>query len=219
MMDDELRQLEQKSLKGDLDATLKLSRLRQRARLAPGPCWVGIDPGKSGYVALLGADNSLRTWATPVIEVSKGDGSEHIYDLRAVAQIGRELAAAKPKIVMLERQQPAYVAPGQQKAFNNLVRASFAIGYGFAMWETILTCFDLHYETVMPASWMKKMQLTAPSKITDRAERAKARKGTSVEMAMATWPAHDFRRTPRCKPSPDQCEAALLAEFGRRTYG
>jgi hypothetical protein len=174
--------------------------------------WAGIDPGKAGYVAVIHADGHLQTWPVPLNE--EGD-----YALSGVDAVGRALASCSPRLVMLERQQPAYRAPGQDKAFNNLVRASFVIGYGFAMWEMLLTTFRIPYELVMPSVWKKQMRLTAAKEVTERGARAKAAKGNSVTLAIRLWPNHDFRRTPRCKPSPDQCEAALLAEYGRRKHG
>jgi hypothetical protein len=171
--------------------------------------WVGIDPGKQGYVVAL-KDSMLEAWPVPVTE----DG----YDLPGVIRIVGQLARWNIACVMLERQQPAYRAPGQDKVFNNLVRASFMIGYGFAMWETALTAFSIKYDLVMPGVWKKQMGLTAAKDVTERAARAKVTKGNSVALAMSLWPTHDFRRTPRCKPSPDQCEAALLAEYGRRKH-
>jgi hypothetical protein len=214
-MDENLRELERRSRAGDLDASLSLARARERAGIVPqqvpSVCWAGIDPGKSGYVVAITPDG-LRSWPAPVDD----DG---VYDLGRAMTVVRELAALRPRRVMLERQQPAYRAPGQEKAFNNFVRASFMIGYGFAMWETALVMAGLDYDLVMPGVWKKAMSLTASKEVTERADRAKAVKGNSVALAMSLWPSHDFRRTPRCKPSPDQCEAALLAEYGRRKHG
>lgn len=216
MADDELRELERRSLSGDLDATLKLARARERAGLAraegDGATWVGIDPGKQGYAVAILSDGSLRSWPAPVDD----DGA---YDLNKARETVQALVALAPRHVMLERQQAAYRAPGQDKAFNNLVMASFKIGYGFALWEMALVMAGLDYDLVMPNVWKKAMGLTAPKEVTERQDRAKAVKGNSVDLATKLWPDHDFRRTPRCKPSSDQCEAALLAEYGRRKHG
>jgi hypothetical protein len=215
-MDEELRELERRSRAGDLDAAARLQRSRERAgtMLAepPSEVWVGIDPGKKGYVVALCPGGTLQSWSAPV-------DAEEDYDLGRAVDIVRALAALKPRKVMLERQQPAYRAPGQDKGFNNLVRASFMVGYGFALWETALVMAGLDYDLVMPSVWKKAMGLTASKEVTERAERAKAVKGNSIALATSLWPNHDFRRTTRCKPSPDQAEAALLAEYGRRKHG
>lgn len=210
-MDDEIRELERRSRAGDLDASVLLHRRRERAGLLTVETWGGIDPGKQGYVVVI-TPTGLRSWPAPVDE-------EGAYDLPLAVNIVREVSALRPRKIMVERQQPAYRAPGQDKAFNNLVRASFTVGYGFAMWETALVMAGLEYDLVMPSVWKKAMGLTAGKEVTERAERAKAVKGNSVALATDLWPKHDFRRTPRCKPSPDQCEAALLAEYGRRKHG
>lgn len=215
-MDEELRDLERRSKNGDISATAALVRARARIGHPSADVWAGIDPGKMGWAVVLKPDGTLKTWAAPVVEEEDGPAK---YDLRVAVEVAREFKALGVRIVMLERQQPAYRAPGQDKAFNNLVRASFTIGYGFAMWETALTAADVKYELVMPGVWKKGMGITASKEVTERAARAQAVKGNSVNLAALLWPEHDFRRTPRCKPSPDQAEAALLAEYGRRKYG
>jgi hypothetical protein len=184
-----------------------------------GEVWVGIDPGKKGYVVALKPNGVLESWPVPLKGGEEDDGDYGDYDLPGVISIVAQFARWDVAGVMLERQQPAYRAPGQEKVYNNLVRASFMIGYGFALWETALTAFNIPYDLVMPGVWKKQMGLTAPKEVTERSERAKATKGNSVALASSLWPKHDFKRTPRCKPSPDQCEAALLAEYGRRKHG
>lgn len=175
--------------------------------------WCGIDPGKTGYVAVLLPNGMLRTWPIPVDE-------EGNYNEAAIRDIVMELVALGVRDVMLERQQPAYPRPGQNLAANVLVKASFMIGYGYALWVMALRMVGVTPRVVMPGVWKRAMGIAVTKdEGVPLKGRRKAGKAKAVALATSQHPLHDFRRTPKSQPSPDQCEAVLLAEYGRVTYG
>ena len=192
------------------------------AQSAGGLVWAGIDPGKHGYVVAIHPDNTLTSWPNPV----DGDGDYLLLELLSVA---RELARLGVHHVTVEAQQPTHMRPGQQAAgmMNSAVRASFMTGYGFALWEMALTAAGFKrigktdapggsYDFAWPSHWKKQMGITVPKGF-DGSRETEA-KNLARMCAVAMWPDHDFRKNARSKPSPDQCEAALIALYGMQKH-
>jgi len=169
----------------------------------------GIDPGKHGWVVVEMSDGTLRSWQVPVDEDGK-------YDLKAFKVIALELKRLGVTHITLEAQQPTRLRGSQPGMANNAVRASFMTGYGFALWEMVLTMVGIDYDLAWPSAWKKKMGILAPSSVKDQKKREKETKRLAIAEGQRLHPDHDFRRTPRCKPSHDQCEAALLIHYGRK---
>lgn len=177
-----------------------------------GAIWGGIDSGKKGASALVFPDGSIKSWRTPLI-------GGKVYDLMAVARIVREMRTLGVKLVILERQQPAH---SQGPGGNNAVRASFGIGYGYAMWQTALVMAGVPHEIVAPGVWKKRMGIAVPSSFGDQKARQKEAKRRSVTLCQRMHPEHDLRWNPghhSSKPSHDQAEAILLADYGERHVG
>ena len=167
-------------------------------------------------------DGTLRGWQIPTYEVppkKKGDRKRTKYDLPKIVDIVAALKRLGVTCVTLEAQQPTHMRASQGNMANNAVRASFTTGYGFALWEMALTMAGIDYILAWPSAWKKKMGIQAPSEMKDQKARERETKRLAVQEAQAIWPDHDFRRTPRCQPSPDQCEAALLVRYGRAKRG
>jgi hypothetical protein len=181
--------------------------------------WAGIDPGKHGYVVVLLPDDSIKSWKAPVDE----DGNYILADMVRVAQTLKGMGVWH---VTLEGQQPTRLRAGQknQGAANSAVRSSFMTGYGFACWEMALTVAGFSkmakggeagctYDLAWPSHWKKKMGITVEKDFEGNRETEK--KNRARRLATAQWPSHDFRISSRARlPSPDQCEAALLALYG-----
>ena len=167
----------------------------------------GIDPGKTGWVVAELPDGTLRSWKIPVTDENK-------YDRRGIIDIAYDMVKVGVTHVTLEAQQPTRLRGSQGPMANNAVRASFMTGYGFALWELILDVVGIETNLAWPSAWKKKMGITAPSDVKDQKKREKAAKANAIKAAADEWPDHDFRRTPRCGPSHDMSEAALLIRYG-----
>lgn len=181
--------------------------------------WAGIDPGKHGYVVAVHPNDKLEAWPAPLDD----DGN---YIEADMLNIAAALKAMGVLHVTLEAQQPTHLRPGQQRAgmANSAVRASFMTGFGFALWRMALIAagfvevtFDQQpgntFSLAWPSHWKKKMGITVPKGFTGN--RDTEVKNLARERATQQWPDHDFRKSSRArKPSPDQCEAALLAMYG-----
>jgi hypothetical protein len=102
--------------------------------------------------------------------------------------------------VFIERCQ-SFPGQGISSAFN------YGRHYGELL--GVLVACQTPHTTVHPRVWTKVMHAGAS------AGEPKAR---SMEVAKRLFPGHDWRATPRCKKDSDgKIDAALLAEFGRRT--
>jgi hypothetical protein len=178
-------------------------------------CPAGLDPGKDGWAVAEMPDGSLRTWKIPTIEVKKAGTKKKStqYDLDGVIAMLRDMKAVGVSHVTLEAQQPTRLR-GSQAGANNAVRASFMTGYGFALWELGLKMVGIDYHKAWPSAWKRKMGITAPKGTADK-QREKVTKQLSREAGQRLYPEHNFI-PPRCRvASHDQCEAALLIQYGK----
>lgn len=191
----------------DFSADVGLESPHERQGSA-GAVHGGIDPGKQGAAALL-LPSGPRVWRTPVLVDGK------TYDLVAVVRIMREWKALGVTHVMLERQVPSHAAGTGRKTGAS---SAFKIGYGYAVWEVALVAAGISYTAVMPGVWKKRMGIQAPRTV-KKDDRPKWSKAKAVQECQQAFPEHELRWNPShpaSKPSPDQAEAILLAEYGRR---
>ena len=100
--------------------------------------YIGIDPGKSGAMAMIGEDGIT---VLPVSETT------YLAHLRALSQPSRENAR-----VCLEH---VSAMPGQG------VTSMFNFGKGFGWILGALDAFGLSYELVRPQKWKKEFSITA----------------------------------------------------------
>ena len=159
-------------------------------------------------------DGTIRAWKTPTIGKT--------YDLGSVRRIVLEMKAIGVKLVIVERQQASYIKRGPkiEKRANQQVRNSFQVGYGYAMWQTALLMAGVPHEIVMPAVWKKRMGILVPG--TFKGDREKEAKRRSIVLCQRRHPEHDLRWNPdhhSSKPSADQAEAILLADYGALHVG
>ena len=168
--------------------------------------FAGIDPGKKGHIALIDEAGVRETWEMPTVGKT--------YDLGGVARIAHTLAARGVLHVTLDRQQPAYNR-GKAAANNSFTKASFGIGYGYALWQMALFMAHVPHSVVLPAVWKRVMGVLVPSSVKGTKERQKAAKEQSVGACQTIYPDVDLRRNDRCRVAcPDKAEAILLARYG-----
>ena len=150
---------------------------------------LGVDPGLDGGLALLGADG-LQVERIPVIEAARRD----IYVL-ALADL---IKGWHPQIAYVER---VHAMPKQG------VTSSFRFGEVAGIIRGVIVALGIPLTYCTPQEWQKEMLAGA----------AKGDKGVAMRRAVELWPDVDFKATARCKlPHSGMCDAALIAEFGRR---
>ena len=88
------------------------------------------------------------------------------------------------------------------------VRSTFSIGFGFGIWQGLLTALQMPFELVSPQRWQREMFAGVNRDDT---------KAASALVAQRLRPDVDWRATPRCrKPHDGLTDAFCIAEYGRR---
>lgn len=156
---------------------------------------IGIDPGLSGAVAILGANGVyLALHDTPSIHVPKvGARKAHNdYHAGAMTAILEPYAELADTHVFIEDSQ---AMPGQG------LSSTWKTGYGFGLWVGIICSLGMRYDRIRPVKWKKSLGLTSEK------EHCRAR---AIEL---------FQRAPlsrRCDHG--RAEALLIAWYGLSTY-
>lgn len=157
---------------------------------------LGIDPGKTGALALLDGDSFelVNVYDQPIIATGKrGD-----FDIAAMVTLVEHL---RPDKIALERVRPM---PSQGIGAKMGSVSAFTFGGGFYAWRTIAACLRIPLILVTPQQWKKVMMNGCP-----RGETDAQRKEASRQRALQLWPdkADRFKR----KKDHARAEAALIA--------
>lgn len=164
---------------------------------------IGVDPGKSGALAVIDSDGSVvDLQPTPMIRGGQGGRDE--YDIRAISTylMAMKLKSGGALFVTVEKSQP--LPPKMGGSIANFQRGASR------GWEWLLVALGVSYQLVSPRSWQAAMHAGAPGADT---------KQRSIIAAQRLFPIADMKRSPRCKgPDDGIAEALLLAEYGRRTH-
>lgn len=150
---------------------------------------IGIDPGKSGAIAMVEAGHILFVEDTPVITAKKGKAQ---YDERAMFRLLESAVNSGAKKIVLEK---VSAMPGQG------VTSMFSFGQGFGLWLGMMAALPISYELVTPQRWKGAMLADIPG------DDQKAR---SVIAAKRMFPGLEFAR----KKDHGRAEAILLAAWG-----
>ena len=154
--------------------------------------YVGIDPGKHGFIAVLRGDGGTEFLS---IEDS-GD--------REVSEFLRVLAAAECYAVIED----------VHAIFGASAKATFEFGYCKGWLVGLLPAHGIAFSMVAPKSWQQGVWERCDKVTKEGRVRPKE---TSVRCAARIFPNVDLRRNERCKTvSEDKCDALLMAEYGRR---
>lgn len=167
-----------------------------------GTTIIGIDPGLQGAIAALYPSGQLAIYDTPTTVVKGSKRGYLVGDMRSAleAACGGSPAATGDVFAVVE--EPS-AAPGL-----NSFRSGLAQGTGVGLWQGLLVGLGVPYELVLPQKWKRPLGLIGQDK------------GGSVALAQRLFPAlaGEFRG-PRGGAKDGRAEAALLAEWGRRTVG
>ncbi|GMT42971.1 MAG: hypothetical protein IEMM0002_1382 [bacterium] len=154
---------------------------------------IGIDPGLTGFVALLHADTGdVEFSQTPTLKL----GKKNDFDLTGMFNILLEYKGSGVEVI-IEHQQ-AYPKQGLSSTFN--------AGKGYGLWIMAVHALGMGYHIISPRKWQGKVY---------NGLNGGNPKEKSVIAAQRLFPDVDFRRSPRCKiPDHNKCDAALIAYYG-----
>jgi len=164
--------------------------------------YLGIDPGLSGGLALIGKDGVLWAEDMPTITVKSGKKNQRFIDLVALRTliVGALFVGipSQPVHVFIEK---VSAMPGQG------VSSMFKFGRGFGNIEAMIAAFELPFTMIHPKTWQKEMLRDIPGD----------GKGRSVLAAQRLFPDTNLVPFGCKKPSDGRADALLIAEYGRRT--
>lgn len=156
---------------------------------------IGIDPGKTGAVAIRWPDDKWSIYDCPTVKIKSGKSTKEFCDPQGMA----ELLDLPP---LIEGGIHAYIEkvgpmPGQG------VTSMFRFGEGFGMWQGILAALKIPHTMVTPQRW-KKETMQGMGKDKD-ASRIRARQLFPELCPQLNLKKHHGR-----------ADAILIAEYGRR---
>jgi len=154
---------------------------------------IGIDPGKSGAIAVINEDGAIVALAdTPLVAGG--------YDVAAMAGM---LSTYRPEDVALVVLEQSQSMPGQG------VASTFTIGVGFGLWWGVIATLGLPLEFVRPCVWVRAILKGQPGEGKARALGYVARRFPGAELT-----------PPRCRaPRDGRADALCLAVWGMGRRG
>lgn len=151
---------------------------------------LGIDPGKTGAIALVEDKKVVWVEKCPVIKPKKG---KPMYDERSMAMLIAK-AGAIDRIVL----EKVHAMPGQG------VVSMFTFGEGFGIWKGICAVTPVSYILVAPQTWKKKMladiegdcqktkSILAVHRMFPEISLKKSQHGHADAIMLAAWGFHDI---------------------------
>jgi crossover junction endodeoxyribonuclease RuvC len=167
---------------------------------------VGIDPGKSGAIAVVrdGEFEPVGLFPMPIVRSAQGRDEYDLASLRQLLKLRCFPGFADPGwrvSVVVERGQALPRSMGG-------AAANFQRGYGRGLLEGLLSGLLIPYTLVAPQVWQRAM-LAGTSGV-DTKQR-------SIIAAQRLFPGVDLRRTSKCRTLDDGlADALLLAAYARR---
>lgn len=174
--------------------------------------YAGIDPGKSGFIAIV-VDDRVLAFRIPTYKVGK---TKKEYDRREILDVIKRLAEGA--VVGLDKEGVHVVIEKQQIMPKQGASSAFTIGFGYGLLVMALEG-RVPYSEVTPSVWKREMALTLPSKDTKGMSpnvRKKRLKEIALREAQRLFPGETFIPEGGRTPNADMAEAVLLAEWGRR---
>lgn len=158
-------------------------------------CFLGIDPGLAGGIAVIGS-RLTKAERTPIVQ-----GDKRSMNLTACAAWIRHAIDANGCGVFAVIEK-VHAMPKQG------ISSSFNFGKGYGAWIGILSTLGIAYQEVTPQAW-KKTMLNGSDK---------SDKASSINRALSLFP-HIKLIPEGCRtPSDGIAEALLMAEYARRMY-
>jgi hypothetical protein len=167
--------------------------------------YIGIDPGKSGAIAIVRPGNSevhnFSTWKEHHAQIQAEIWGEENLDIFAVIELG-------------------------QKRMGERAKSAFAFGENCGGWACLLEVLGVPREFVEASKWKKAMGISvtmpkrkpdAPKPTEEQKKRARAAhkkklKELSIKRACELFP----QMVKEIGKNDNKAEALLIAEYGRR---
>ena len=161
---------------------------------------LGIDPGKTGGLALLTHDGDLvQVWDQP-------ETPEAAADLFLDIRYGKDLIGALESV----HARGSFSARGTASA-----QANFSLGWSLGGWRYLLAGFQVPYHLVRPQEWQKLIDTPKPKGPKDSKPGKSALKRWVSGYATRLWPNGEFRG-PKGGVLDGRSDAAVIAECVRR---
>ena len=160
--------------------------------------YLGIDPGKTGYVCAIDECGTIGWHKTPIFKNVKGGAG---YDQVGMWNLIAALAHDGIALATIETQQPY---PSQGGVSN------FTTGFGFGLWCMALTGNHVKRIEPRPKEW-QRMFFTVPKLKKGQKRPANYVKGYAMSAAQKLFPHETFKISQSGK-----FDSLLIAEFARR---
>jgi len=169
-----------------------------------GKTFVGIDPGKDGYICInYGGEFEFH----PIPKIGKE------FDILELATIIGHISHLGDVHCTLE---------DVHAIFGSAAGSTFTFGFGCGLIEGMLVMAGIPYTKIQPKKWQKQMfegvavqmmkQSTGKTMVVDT-------KSMAEISAKRLFPAVDLRDTPRCRTSHDgKVDALLMCEYSKRNF-
>lgn len=169
-----------------------------------GKTYIGIDPGKLGYIC-----------------VQRHDGTHEFCSVKESSY--REIAMFLKDVKTESDGDCVCCMESIHAIYGSSAKGTFSFGETFGVLQGLLIAIGIPYHLVQPRTWQSEMWVANDKVYKTRnitkSLRSKSvdNKPTSINAAMRIFPDVDFRRNEKCKkPDDNKCDAALICEYGRR---
>lgn len=158
---------------------------------------IGIDPGKSGAIALVMSDKDAEVYDTPTEKLKLGGQEYKISDMLGLLLDLKDKGARE-----------AYIEDVHTFRGDGVVGA-FSFGRGVGIWHGLLCACKIPFHRVLPQKWQKHFGLTDTNGVD--------RKTMSRQVASAMYPSLSPLFT-RVKDH-DRAESLLIGRYGLDAQG
>ncbi len=165
---------------------------------------VGIDPGKTGAVVALLADE--RGAGVSVFDAARAEHSYVVNKEYSPKSMANLLFGLRPCTAFLERQHamPAFKgAEGRTRSQG--ASTTFAIGYGYGLWVGVLVALGIPVQIVSASVWQKEVLRGVPGTTT---------KDKAVMAVELRCPSINLKEGRRTHPHLGLADACCLALYG-----
>lgn len=159
--------------------------------------YIGIDPGISGAIAVIGAAGAVEFFDTPILQIKSGKSLKNIIDANAAALL---LQSIHPSYVIIEKVWAMTKGAGGASMGST---SAFNFGMGFGIWLGIIAALQIPHEQVAPVTWKRRLMLDMGQE-----------KDASRLRAMQLFP--QASGSLNLKKHHGRADALLLAEYARR---
>lgn len=174
--------------------------------------FIGIDGGLDGGISILNGKNVVDIHDIPTVEEGlppsprmrrrarildekPKDRKRRKYNTNALVEIFKTIPVGDC-FALLEFAQ---AMPGQG------VVSQMSIGFGFGLYQGILSALYIRYETIHPKKWQKEFSISGDTKV------------QAFHTASHLFPRKKFT-TERGRVFTGRCDSILIAEYARRKY-